>query len=108
MDVFALKYLNFFETHLQIQKKYDVVDKELCILRLITKAYMSNDPPVRVRTLIDKSEIASPATIHKAMKTLISKGLVKLVADEFDGRVKYLEPTSRAVKLFTEIGKEMK
>ena len=42
------------------------------------------------------------------MKTLIFKGLVKLIADELDGRVKYLEPTPRAIKVFNEIGKEMK
>jgi DNA-binding MarR family transcriptional regulator len=108
MDAYALKYLDFFEAHLQIQKKYDVVDKEWSTLCIITKAYICNDLPVRVSTLIDKSAIASPATIHKIMKTLIFKGLVKLIADEFDGRVKYLEPTSRAIKVFNEIGKEMK
>ena len=47
-------------------------------------------------------------TLHKVMKTLIFKGLVKLIADELDGRVKYLEPTPRAIKVFNEIGKEMK
>ena len=107
MDVNALKYLNFSETRLQIQKNYGVVDKEWQILRIITKVYICNDPPIRVRNLIDLSEIASPATIHKTMKSLISKGLVKLIADEFDGRIKYLEPTSRAIKLFNEIGKKM-
>ena len=103
----VLKYLNFSENHLQIQKKYGVVDKEWQILCEITKATICNAPPINVRNLIDKSEIASPATIHKAMKALISKDLIKTVADEFDGRIKYLEPTARAIKLFNEIGKKM-
>jgi DNA-binding MarR family transcriptional regulator len=103
----VLKYLNFSENRLQAQKKYGVDDKEWQILCNITKVYICSGPPIKVRTLIDQSEIASPATIHKAMKKLISKGLIKPVADEFDGRVKYLEPTSRAIKLFDEIGKKM-
>ena len=108
MDGYALKYLNFSETRQQIQKNYGVVDKEWQILRIITKTHICNDPPIRVRNLIDLSDIASPATIHKSMKALISKGLVKLIADESDGRIKYLEPTSRAIKLFNEIGKRMR
>ena len=107
MVAYVLKYLNFSDNHLQIQKKYGVIDKEWQILCEITKANICNTPPINVRTLIDKSEIASPATIHRAMKTLISKDLIRTVADEFDGRIKYLEPTSRAIKLFNEIGKKM-
>jgi DNA-binding MarR family transcriptional regulator len=107
MVTHVLKYLSFSDDHLQIQKKYDVIDKEWQILCEITKANIYEASPINVRSLIDKSEIASPATIHKAMKSLISKGLIKTVSDEFDGRIKYLEPTSHAIKLFNEIGKKM-
>jgi hypothetical protein len=42
------------------------------------------------------------------MKTIIFKGLIKLIADELDRRVKYLQPTSRAIKVFNQIGMKMK
>ena len=108
MNVYAMKYLNFSEIHLQFQENYGVFGNEWRILRFITKTYICDNTPLRVQNLIVKSEIASPATIHRIMKTLISKDLVKLVTDECDGRVKYIEPTSLAIKLFNEIGRRMK
>ena len=41
------------------------------------------------------------------MKSLILKDLLKVEANKTDGRIKYLAPTSRAIKLLSEIGKQM-
>ena len=102
----ALKYLKFSDARQKIWGKYDVQSKERQILRLVAQAFF-RDTPLKVSNLLDMSHIASPATIHKAMKLLISKDLLKVKEDKVDGRIKYLAPTNRAIKLFAEIGKEM-
>ena len=106
MTTLALKYLRFADARHLIQDKYDVHTKECEILRVITTESLKGKP-LRVRTLLDMSNIASPATIHKAMKSLIEKDLLKVNEDRVDGRIKYLAPTARAMKVFTEIGKRM-
>ncbi len=106
MSEFALRYLKFAEVHQNIQSKYDVQSKDCQILRLVTKHYLEKKP-LKVRELIYSSTIASPATIHKSMKSLIAKGLIKVDEDDSDARIKYLGPTPRAMKIFMEIGKQM-
>lgn len=106
MTAFAMRYLEFSDIRQKIQTKYDVHSKECIILREIAYSYLRQSP-LKVRDLLDKSSIASPATIHKAMKCLIAKGFLKMEVDKDDGRIKYLEPTSRAIKLLNEIGKLM-
>lgn len=106
MTLFALRYLKFAEVRQKIQSKYDVQSKDCQILRFVTTQYLEQKP-LKVRELIYNSSIASPATIHKSMKSLTAKGLIKVDEDDSDARIKYLGPTPRAMKLFMEIGKEM-
>lgn len=106
MSSLAIKYLKFADFRHSIQNKYDVQSYEQQILRVITQNNFQGTP-LRVRNLLDMTCIASPATIHKAMKLLISKGFLKVEMDKTDGRIKYLVPTPRTIKLFTEIGKAM-
>ena len=106
MTAFALKYLKFSEASQNIQSKYDVQPKDCQILRFVTKKYLEQKP-LKVCELIYISTIASPATIHKSMKSLIAKGLLKVDEDDSDARIKYLGPTPRAMKIFMEIGKQM-
>jgi DNA-binding MarR family transcriptional regulator len=106
MTPLAMKYLKFADIRQKIQTNYDVQSKECQILRVTTQAHLKGSP-FKVRDLLDISIIASPATIHKAMKLLISKDLLKIEADKTDGRIKYLAPTTRAIKLLTEIGRQM-
>ena len=101
-----MKYLKFSDIRQKIQSKYDVHSKECQILRVITQAHLKGSP-FKVRDLLDTSTIASPATIHKAMKSLISKGLIKIEVNKDDARIKYLAPTSLAIKILTEIGRQM-
>jgi DNA-binding MarR family transcriptional regulator len=51
--------------------------------------------------------IASPATIHKGIKFLMSKKLVCFKNDSQDARVKFLHPTTKGMNLLQEIGKKM-
>lgn len=106
MNALAAKYLEFDESRLKIQLKFDIQNNECRILRVVSRAFLEKTP-LKVRTLLDMSMIASPATIHKGMKSLISKDLISVKEDKADARVKYLVPTARTIKLYTDIGKLM-
>ena len=106
MTAIALKYLKFADVRQKMQSKYDVHSLECQILRVITQAHLQ-ESPLKVQNLLDMSDIASPATIHNAMKSLITKGLLKIIECQKDGRIKYPAPTPRAIKLFTDIGNQM-
>lgn len=47
----------------------------------------------------------SATTLHRRLKSLRSKGLLKLETDEVDTRVKYVMPTDRAETYFSTLGK---
>lgn len=106
MTQLALRYLNFAHSNEKIHAKYQVELKENQILRMVAKSYLE-DVPVRVQDLIDLRIIASPATIHASMKRLISKGMIGVKECKKDGRIKYLYPTAKALKLFGEIAQLM-
>jgi DNA-binding MarR family transcriptional regulator len=106
MNTLVLKYIEFAEFRDKQRSKFDLNTNECKILRTITKASI-NKSPIKVRDLLDIGLIASPATIHKNMKLLISKRLIDIQSDPKDGRVKYLHPTKIGFNLLREIGKRM-
>jgi len=106
MSTLALKYLQFAEKRQQIRSKYNVHSRECEILRVIAQNHLLKSS-LKVRNLLDMSHIASPATIHKIMKSLIAKDLIKISEDKNDGRVKYLIPTNSAIRVFADIGQMM-
>ena len=46
----------------------------------------------------------SPTTVHRRLKTLLSKGLITLTSDPVDHRIKYIEPTEKANQYFAQLG----
>lgn len=46
----------------------------------------------------------SPTTVHRRLKTLRKKGLIVLVNDTDDTRIKYIEPTDKANQYFDQLG----
>ena len=47
---------------------------------------------------------ASPATVHRRLKTLRKKNLIQLIVDAQDNRVKYVEMTEVAIDYFSKLG----
>lgn len=77
MTAMALKYLRFADVRQKIWERYDVSSKERQILRLIAQAFFQG-APLRVSKLLDMSAVASPATVHKAMRSLMAKDLLQV------------------------------
>ena len=51
------------------------------------------------------SSDASSTTVHRRLKTLKQKGIVELIADTDDNRVRYIIPTKLATDYFDQLGK---
>ena len=51
------------------------------------------------------SQDVSPTTAHRRLKSLRQKGVLTLVPDEADNRIKYVQPTPMAEHYFAQLGK---
>lgn len=61
--------------------------------------------PLYVQEIVTKSEIASPATVHKSIAVLQHHGLITITADQEDGRRRIVKITSQAEKLLAKLSK---
>lgn len=100
------KYLDFADELDRVRTKNKLNPRVWRALRMIAKAYL-RDNPIRTIDLMSMAEIASPATIHKIIQYLIKNDMVAIQSDQQDGRVKYLIPTPRALKIFRELAAKM-
>lgn len=100
------KYLDFADVIDQARAKNKLNPREWRVLRVITKFHLK-DWPFRTVDLMQMAEIASPATIHKIIQCLIDQDMVAIRSDPQDGRIKYLIPTPRALKIFRDLSVQM-
>jgi len=100
------KYLDFADALDEVRAKNKLNPRVWRALRVITKSSLKNQP-IRTIDLMQMSEIASPATIHKIIQYLIDQQMVGIQSDQRDGRIKYLIPTEHALKIFRELAMKM-
>ena len=63
--------------------------------------------PLRVTTVMAMAEHGAPATVHRRLAHLRSKGFVGVTESPSDSRVKFLSLTAAAVKVFDELGQSL-
>jgi DNA-binding MarR family transcriptional regulator len=100
--VAKFEYLEFINARDQINHRYGIDSKSCALLRVILQAFV-NDRPITVSNVIALRHIASPVTLHQGIKHLMSKKLITTKSDPKDGRLKYLVPTNKAIKLYGEL-----
>lgn len=71
-------------------------------------AHHSADRPMFVQTIVMKSDVASPATIHKSLAILERQDLIKVEVDAEDTRRRIVSPTDRARKLMSKLSQKVK
>ena len=71
-------------------------------------AHYSPDRPMFVQTIVMKSDVASPATIHKGLAILERKGMITVKVDSEDTRRRIVSPTERAKKLMAKLSQRVK
>lgn len=79
----------------------DPVEERL-LHQLATAWY--NGEKVPVLRAMEMSPDVSGTTVHRRLKTLRSKGMIALMADEADDRVRYVVPTDLTNQYFTKMG----
>ena len=62
---------------------------------------------VTVLEAMAMSPDASDRTAHRRLQSLKDKGLIDLLVDEHDNRIKYISPTVRATHYFAQLGTAM-
>ncbi|MEY4727413.1 MAG: hypothetical protein RLZ36_2040 [Pseudomonadota bacterium] len=76
------------------------------LLQLIVLRYAQGQA-LTVTEAMAMSTVASPATIHRKLTSLLDAGLVTQVFEGKNRRTKYLTPTAAAETYFAELGDAM-
>lgn len=82
--------------------RLDLISQRL--LEWISERNRRSDP-LHVQEIVLKSEIASPATIHKSIALLEESGLITVNIDPHDSRRRIVLVTAHAEKLLTKLSK---
>jgi DNA-binding MarR family transcriptional regulator len=79
-------------------------------IRLIDWIYTarSSPDPLYVQTIITKSNVASPATLHKCLSALLREGLIQSEIDPVDTRRKVISITPRLSQAMQELDQKTK
>ncbi len=82
-------------------------DRSQRLLEWIIANY-APERPMYVQTIVMKSEVASPATIHKGLSILEREGMISVKVDPDDTRRRIVSPTERSKKLMNRLSKQVK
>ncbi len=63
------------------------------------------DSPLHVQEMVMKSQIASPATVHKTLSLLEQRGLITVTIDAHDSRRRIVAVTAHAERILSKLSK---
>ncbi|MFN4960997.1 MAG: hypothetical protein ACK5E2_09260 [Burkholderiales bacterium] len=66
---------------------------------------VQKEAPLYIQEIILRSEVASPATVHKLLATLEHAGLISMTVDVSDSRRRIVQITTQASRLFGKLDK---
>ncbi|MBT8550542.1 hypothetical protein G6731_01015 [Polynucleobacter paneuropaeus] len=98
------KYFKYLVALDKSNKKFKLSNDERLLLDVVASA-KHNDKVMYVKDLITLNQIASQATLHKALSSLVNKKLLELKITEEDGRLKEVHLTKLANKRYEELSK---
>ncbi|MFN9944511.1 MAG: hypothetical protein ACK56I_34090, partial [bacterium] len=77
-------------------------------LRLLDWIYatQSSKEPLYVQTIITKSQVASPATLHKSLAALLREELIQAEIDPVDSRRKIISATPKLNQAMLELNQK--
>jgi len=99
-----LRFLNLVQA-LRAMPTFPSIDpiEERLLNQLATAWHLGRK--ISVLEAMAMSPDASSTTVHRRLKSLKQKGIVELIADASDSRVKYITPTKLATDYFDQLGK---
>lgn len=98
-------YIKYLKQEQAINSGFSLDHFEIKILNQVLFAFQEGNS-LRVSDILSLKNIASPATLHAALKKLSSKGLIeyRTVADS---RVKYVQLTKLGIKRYVELASQL-
>jgi DNA-binding MarR family transcriptional regulator len=97
-----LRYLNFVAQTRQINGGFHLNEYEVRLLDLLASMLHSNQAAF-IKDLTAQRNIASRATLHAAVKKLITKKLIRIKSNEEDGRVREVLLTNKALDRYSQL-----
>lgn len=97
-----LLYLHFSERANRIDNELSLDINEINLLNMIAKAY-TEKRVIFVGDLISSRQMASQATLHKALKKLEAKNLIYGCTDTNDARKRKIILTSQAIQRYKKL-----
>lgn len=106
-SLYADLYLRFLNLARAVRELPDFPALDPVEERLLNEfaAAWQQDRPLTVLQAMGLSKDVSSTTAHRRLKSLRGKGMIVLVPDEVDNRVKYVRPTVLAQDYFSQLGR---
>lgn len=98
------QYIKYLAALDKCNKKYKLENDERLLLDVVALSNYDNKT-IYVKDLIKLNQIASQATLHKALMALIDKKLVYFKFTKEDARLKEVHLTKLAEKRYEELSK---
>ena len=98
-----VKFLNLVSAVRQLpgQPEIDLVEDQ--ILGFLARAWYAGQKVTVVEAMNSLPDL-SPSTVQRRLKSLRTKGMLDLQADEFDSRYKYIQSTDLTTRYFAALG----
>jgi DNA-binding MarR family transcriptional regulator len=97
-------YFRFLDKLSESNKKYNLSNDERLLLDVVATSIHAGKV-MYVKDLITLNQIASQATLHKALSSLVDKRLLELKITKQDGRLKEVHLTKLASKRYEDLSK---
>ena len=100
------KYFRYLAVLDKSNRKHNLSNDERLLLDVVATS-LHYGKVVYVKDLITLNHIASQATLHKALSSLVDKNLLELKITKEDGRLKEVHLTKLANKRYEELNKAL-
>ena len=98
-----LRFLNLTRAVRELPDFPDLDPVEERLLNLFASAWHLGQKITVLQAMGMSSDVSS-TTAHRRLKSLRAKGMIALISDEADNRVKYVQPTAKAQDYFSQLG----
>ena len=98
-----LRFLKLVQVVRSLPEFPDLDPVEERLLNLFATVWHS-DRKITVLQAMGLSDDVSSTTAHRRLKSLRKKGVITLLSDETDNRIKYVMPTPMATQYFSQLG----
>ena len=107
MNQMYIRFLNLTQALSADSAHLDHLDETAKYLLNVIAANSANGKALTVSQAMSLNSVASPATLHRKLDTLLEHGLIEQKFEGKNRRTKYLVPTKLADKYFSNLGSAM-